>query len=353
MIGENDIYTAAKLFQPARLTLARELRGHAKSELADKIDKSASAIGQFESGRARPDAQTVRELSLALGLPLTFFTRPLRTAPVPVEQCHFRSLRSASQKERRRLIAQGTILNELVSLLEERVELPREQVSAVARTCISVDDIESLAVEVRTRWGLGLGPIPNVMQLLEANGLLVLPIHAGSADVDAFSFWLGGRPCIFLVEHKDSSSRVRFDAGHELGHLVLHPDVVPGDPEMERQANRFASAFLLPKDSFLPECPTRLVWEHFLELKRRWKVSLAALFRRAYDLERITEASYRRAFMMLNRTGQRQHEACEPPIEKPAMIANAIGLISGELSFESIADQLGLSAADLAEAIRQ
>jgi hypothetical protein len=111
-------------------------------------------------------------------------------------------------------------------------------------------------------------------------------------DMDAFSAWHAKRPIVFLIDHKGSTSRLRFGAAHELGHLVMHADVVAGSPELERQANRFASAFLLPRETFLPECPRRLNWPHFYELKRRWKVSVAALVRRAYDLECISEASY-------------------------------------------------------------
>lgn len=263
-----------------------------------------------------------------------------------IDACHFRSLRSASQRERKRLLATGTLLCDLLSFLEERVELPAEQISRVAESPHSTDDIESCAVRVRRAWGLGLGPIPNVVKLLENKGIVVAFIPDDCHEVDAFSAWHDGRPLVFLVKHKESTSRTRFDAAHELGHLVMHADVAAGSPELERQANRFASAFLLPRDSFLPECPRTLNWPLFYELKQRWKVSVAALLKRAHDLECLSEASYRRAFMHLNQTGERRREPHEPLAENATLITQAVEAIADEYQAEDLALALAMPSAD-------
>lgn len=349
-VGSSDLHLAAHLFHPPRLTLARELRGQTKAELAERVGKSAAAISQFEGGSktiCRPDPKTLAALALALGVPLGFFTRKTSDKALHVDACHFRSLRSASQRERRKLLARGSLLCDLLGVLEEHVDLPAEQISCVATTVHSVEEIEEHAVSVRTSWGLGLGPIGNVVNLLESRGVLVTHIPGGCEDVDAFSTWHDGRPLVFLVMEKGSTSRTRFDACHELGHLVMHADVTPGSPELERQANRFASAFLLPRESFLVECPRWLDWEHFYELKRRWKVSVAALVKRAYDLGRLSEPTYRRAYMHLNKTGERQQERDEPPVEMPTLLGNAIDAVGPEITVEDIAATVGMGVADL------
>jgi Zn-dependent peptidase ImmA (M78 family) len=186
-----------------------------------------------------------------------------------------------------------------------------------------------------------------VVKLLESKGIVVALIPDDCQEVDAFSAWHDGRPLIFLVRHKGSTSRTRFDAAHELGHLVMHADVAAGSPELERQANRFASAFLLPRESFLPECPRNLNWPLFRELKQRWKVSIAALLKRAYDLECLSEASYRRAFVHLNQTGERRREQHEPPAEDATLIAQAVAAIADEYSTEDLASALAMPSADL------
>lgn len=354
MIGPGDIHTAARLFHPEQLTLARELRGLTRLEVAAKIGKTPSAVSQFESGRARPDGQTIARLMLALGMPASFFGRTPQAVPfrlIPVEQGHFRSLRSVSQRARRKLLARGSLHCGLLSFLEQQVDLPPERVSALATTADTPPDIEVLAIETRKRWGLGLGPIGSMVNLLERHGVVVLPIDEECREVDAFSLWNDRRPCVFLVVEKGSTSRTRMDAAHELGHLILHADVTAGSPELEQQANHFGSAFLMPRDSFLHEAPRRLNWEHIWELKRRWKVSAAAILRRSHELGTLTEATYRRGFVQLNVAGERRNEPHEPPAEAPVALRKALELLAPEWPLSRLAEHLGLHASDLHELV--
>lgn len=350
-IGKGEVHLAAHMFVPERLTLARELRGCTKAEVAERVSKTAAAIGQFENGRARPDAQTLASIALALGVPVGFFARQQAASLMSIDACHFRSLRSASQRERKRLLATGSLLCDVLGFLDHHVELPAEQVTAVAASVQTIEEIEICATHVRKSWGMGLGPIPNMVKLLESKGTLVAFIPNDCEEVDAFSAWHEGRPLVFLVRHKGSTSRTRFDAAHELGHLVMHADVVAGSPELERQANRFAGAFLLPRDSFLRECPRSLNWPLFHELKQRWKVSLAALVKRAHDLECISEASYRRAFVHLNQTGARRSEPHEPSAEHASLFTQAFAAIADEYSPEDVANALAMPWADVATVV--
>lgn len=346
-VGSSDLHLATHLFSAERLTLARELRGMTKAELAERVQKTAAAVGQFEAGRSRPEAKTVAAIALALGVPVGFFAaRKNATSLLATEQCHFRSLRSASQRDRRRVLATGVLLCDLVAELEEEFEFPSERVSEVAHDAAGTADIEDIAAATRRRWGLGFGPIPHLLRLMESKGILINFVPNVCHDIDAFSTWHVGRPIVFLVEDSQPS-RLRFDAAHELGHLIMHADVTPGSPELERQANRFAAAFLLPKESFLPECPSRLNWEHFYELKRRWRVSVAALVKRAFDLGRISEATYRRAFVQLNARNERVHERFEPDPEVPTMIQAALQEVEADLPVSAIAERLNVAVVDL------
>jgi Zn-dependent peptidase ImmA (M78 family) len=348
------IYSILNQFSPARLTLGRELRGWQKKELAGKVNVSPSAVSQFESGRVRPNKETLLKLSWALGLPLEFFRyRPKGLKSIPTDACHFRSLRASTQQERRRVLAAGTILIELIEYLEEQVEFPSEDISAMAAKTQpqTTAEIESFAGQVRERWKLGLGPIKNMVDLLESHGALIFIIPGHSERLDAFSLWYADRPCIFISSDKGSSSRSRFDLAHELGHLLMHADVIPGNKELERQADAFASAFLLPYESFLPECPRRMNWGdwgHFIELKKRWKTSIAALLYRARTIGCLSEATYRRAFMNLNKQGMRKKEPVEPPPEIPRLIIQAVELLAANGSpIGKIAEELNFNEKDL------
>ncbi len=115
-------------------------------------------------------------------------------------------------------------------------------------------------MEVRVAWELGDGPIANVVGLLERKGVIVSRLPAATDEVDALSCQIGERPFIVLATNKDAADRARFDAAHELAHLLLHEDAQPGDAEVERAAHRFAAEFLAPAASIRRELPNRLDW---------------------------------------------------------------------------------------------
>ncbi|HEY0714795.1 MAG TPA: XRE family transcriptional regulator [Polyangia bacterium] len=345
----NDPHLVAIQFQPVQLKRARELAGYTKTELAATIAKTPSALSQFESGVIRPDAQTLASLSLALGVPVSFFARPSFGDQLDLDACHFRTLRSTSQHRRRQAVRIGELLDEVLRTVEKfGVSLPAERVSSLRRGVSSPEEIEQCAADVRRSWGLGMGPIPRPITLFESNGVRILPLSKACEEVDAFSLWRGPDPVVLLSLAKPAS-RVHFDAAHELGHLVMHDDVQPGSPEAESHADRFASAFLMPKETFLQEAPSRWSFPVFLALKKRWRVSIQAAVVRTYQLGHLSLASYRRAFMYLNHFQLRRQEPDEWILERPQVLRRALALVEKELPASALAAELGLHARFLNE----
>ena len=66
----------------------------------------------------------------------------------------------------------------------------------------------------------------------------------------------------------------------------MHGEQVWGMPEVEKQAHNFVAAFLMPKKEIANELPTRAEWPRLFELKKKWRVSIAALMMRAKPSER-------------------------------------------------------------------
>lgn len=341
-------------FDSTRVTWARERLGITRKELAERIRKTPSAISQIESGSLKPDLRTFIEIANALEAPTSFFIlASFRQRTIELGNCHFRAKRSVSQKERRRSVRIGEQLLELMSILESQgISFPGEKVSSSIHHCQTIDDIEVAATTLRHDWGMGLGPIPNVVQLLESKGVVVLPIYDSCQDVDAFSVWSRSRPCIMLALGK-SASRARFDAAHELGHLILHEEVAPGDSNAEKQADRFAGAFLAPRDAFMRECPKKWDLSAFLRLKSRWKISVQALVRRAYDLGQLSYASYSRAFQDISRRGMRQNEGEEWEIEQPTLIKQALILLKDSITLPQLAEAMSIYPSELHTLLRQ
>lgn len=329
MHGDAAVYVAAENFVPARLTLAREAAGLLQTELAEMIDTTQSAVSQYEDpdGRVKPSPERIARLSLALGVPPAFFTGEVGSRLDP-DRCHFRKRRRARKKEQARVLARGDVVLILSDSLNRLMHLPDPNLDDLQTTVESVEDIETLARRVRDAWDLGRGPLPNVVKLLERHGVFVLEVMADSRDLDAFSAWRDDRPVVFLGTDKGSGTRRRFDLAHELGHLLMHPDCRPGDRQLEREADRFAGAFLLPAETFRRECPSRLSWPHLRALKKRWGVSLAALVYRAGELGIFTQYTVRRANQQLRARGWHLREPDEPELEQPNLFARAIGMLS-------------------------
>ncbi len=270
MNPSSNLQLVAHQFNPDSLKVAREYRGLQKNELARVIDLTPSAITQFESGQSRPNAQTIARMGMVLNFPPSFFAQTEYLRVVSTDQCHFRSLLSSTQIDRRRMVGASSLIRRIVEFADSHVNLPTEQVSkSVVHKPTSAEEIEEAAENLRRRWGLKFGPIPHVVHLLESKGVLIFRLLDDCKKVDAFSLWHQSRPFVFLNTEKGSGSRSRLDAAHELGHLIMHDEYIPGDRRQEDQAFRFAGAFLLPRETFLRECPRRLVWTKFLELKER------------------------------------------------------------------------------------
>ncbi|WP_306457928.1 ImmA/IrrE family metallo-endopeptidase [Streptomyces sp. SA15] len=118
---------------------------------------------------------------------------------------------------------------------------------------------------------------------------------------------LGPGDPIHPAEHRED--RGRFDAAHELGHLVLHgEEQMPHGPQAEAEAHRFAAAFLMPRADILAHVPHGASTSWILQAKRRWKVAAMALAHRLHELGLTTEWQYRTHCVELGRLGDRKSE---------------------------------------------
>jgi Zn-dependent peptidase ImmA (M78 family)/transcriptional regulator with XRE-family HTH domain len=313
-------------FQPSRLRLARLAQGLRTNELAARISVTPAAVSQYENGYARPTPTALARLGLALGVHPRFFETDGTVVALDQAGAHFRSLRAASQHERHRALAHAALCLELTTVLECRLRLPLRDVPSISTPLdAEPSSLDAAAAEVRRRWGLGEGPVGNLVRLLEAHGIVVtrLPLHA--SRVNAFSYDPGTRPVVVLTSDSNDRARARFDAAHELGHVVLHHDADPGDAVLEQQAHRFAAAFLLPSDAIRPELPGRFDLAALLAAKRRWGTSIAALLYRARTLGVMSDASYRRAVTAMSaRYGRRQEPGDLGATEQPELLRRAV-----------------------------
>jgi Zn-dependent peptidase ImmA (M78 family) len=183
-----------------------------------------------------------------------------------------------------------------------------------------------------------------MVRLLEAHGVVVVWLdHDTLGRVDAFCHPHGQRPIVLLNPAKQDKARGRFDAAHELGHLLLHHDTEPGSRMVEQQAHAFAAEFLTPADQIIDELPRRIDWVALHQLKRRWGVSLKALVVRAHTLGRFTTNSYQRALRQLATWGLPEPGSLGKP-ETPVILPRALALLGGPTALPHLATDAGLPA---------
>ena len=323
-------------FSPHRLKAARQARGLTGAALAELVSISRSAISQYERGDKTPSPSVLCAISDKLNLRVNYFFKNQQESNTPV---FYRSLTDATKSSRSRAQRRYEWLREVVIALSDYVEFPDFQLPDFL--CdkpleLTAEDIERLAEQTRRFFGLGDGPISNVVWLLENSGVVVARHHLDSDKLDAFSNWpKSERAFVILGDDKMSAVRSRFDAAHELAHLVLHRKVTHEQLKtkemfrlIEQQANRFAGAFLLPRSTFQIEA-TNLTLNGLLSLKKRWGASVALMIRRCADLEAVSPKSSKRLWINLGRRGWRKSEPFDDVIviEQPRMISRSFALL--------------------------
>jgi Zn-dependent peptidase ImmA (M78 family) len=286
---------------PSRLELARRRRGKTKGDLAAEVRVSPRMLSDYLRGEKSPSERTLQHLSAALEFPVAFFYGSDVEEPL-LDGVSFRSLSTMTARQRDQATGAAAIALRFDDWLRERFELPVPDLQRLR----SVDP-ESAAETVREAWGLGQRRAPDMVHLLEAHGVRVFSLAQECAEVDAFSFWRGEIPYIFLNTQK-TGERSRMDAAHELGHLVMHAHGGPEGRIAEREAQGFAAAFLMPRRSVLADAPRGATVPQILKAKRRWNVAAMNLAYRMRALGLLTEWQARSAYIELTRRGYRDGE---------------------------------------------
>jgi Zn-dependent peptidase ImmA (M78 family)/transcriptional regulator with XRE-family HTH domain len=314
-----------------------------QKQLAKEVVASEALISSCESGKRRPSSDLVEAFAEILGFLPTFFYMPVRDR-FTEEECNFRHRRSTPGRMKSQIRAHATLVGMVIQSLGGHFQFPAVNVPQFAAH--AEDEVEKAAEHTREYWGVGLdAPIWQMGRVLERAGVVVVRHLVQSTKVDAFSR-NGQVAVIFLNNAIESSTRWNFDIGHECGHLVMHRGIQTGDLETEAQADRFASAFLMPRVSFAREfSAVPFSWTHVFDMKRRWHASAAAIIRRAYDLRLITAVKYRQLCQYMSFKGWKKGEPVEPPFQEPELLESALNALgkSVDLSIRDLCKELGFS----------
>jgi Zn-dependent peptidase ImmA (M78 family) len=328
------------MFNPSRLKLARERRGFTKVALAEEVGLTPRRISSYENQGDPPPPSTIEQLAAALCFPTAFFEK---TEPAIVEpdSVSFRSLTRLSARSRDMALAAASLAREVATWMDQRFDLPE----------VDVPDLRDVgpreaAAAVRAEWSIGELPAPNMIHLLEAHGVRVFSLVDECASLDALSMWIEEMPFVFLTSHK-SPERARWDAAHELGHIVLHGGVPPHGREHERQADEFASEMLMPERGVMARTPRFADLGMVRQEKIFWRVSALAFIRRLHDLRVVTDWQYKSLVIEASQAGYRRREG-DIERETSQLIPKVLDVMKSEgVSIADIASDLSIVSSEL------
>lgn len=296
------------MFNVERLELARKRRRFTAKALAEKAHISAVTLSRIVNKLQAPDETTIDGLVRALDYPRSFFFRD-DADPIDASAASFRSLTAMSARERDAALAAGSLAFEVSDWVRARFNLPEADLLDLSHE----RDPATAARTLRQHWGIGDRPIAHMVKLLESKGVRVFSLAENTKNVDAFSCWRDGEPYIFLNTFK-TAERSRFDAAHELAHLVLHKH---GGPQQDRQAEVeaqiFASRFLMPYDDLVAQIPIVMNLNQLIKAKKRWGVSVLALAYSLHKIGRISDWNYRTFCIQINRNYGKSEPHGIPP----------------------------------------
>lgn len=312
-----------------RIKLARSAAGLNQRELADAADVSAMAISKYERGLIVPSSGVLIRLAKVLHVRTEYFLRPIQ---VSLSVTHYRCHPSFSEKQKEVIRANAQEWLERYMEVEDLFggPLPFSLPAGVERRVESLDDIEGVALALRDGWEIGRDAIESVTETLEDRGIKIGLID-GDKDFDAFTLKVNDEAPAIALKRGLPGDRQRFTLAHELAHWILNPSP---DIEIEKAANRFAGAFLVPEPTVRFELGSSerrtLNIAELYSLKHKYGMSMQAWIHRAEELRILPKTEADNLFAAFRLLDWKEHEPDEqvpqeaPPQRMTRMVMRAL-----------------------------
>lgn len=301
-----------------RLQNARKICGLSQGELVERMKKlaaqlpmlykavSSTAIERYENGVMFPEESSIMiTLAAALDTKTDNLTRPF-TVNVDCSQFEFRTKSKLGKK------AKEAIKLKIQQRIEKYVEVERiagiDTKFDVDYSDIEVrtaDDARRVAMKLRNKWGLGLGPIAQPILVLESNGIKVIEVNEDPELFDGTSNVVEGIPVVVIntndrltsnPKHQNTPERQKLTLFHEIGHKVMNIPADVEDKEREKLCNVFASEMIIPSETFKEIFGEKRQMISSWELKdvqREFGISVRALMMKAEQLGVVTTNRYK------------------------------------------------------------
>ncbi|SFB15921.1 Zn-dependent peptidase ImmA, M78 family [Poseidonocella pacifica] len=305
------------------LRLARHLRGFTQTKSAEKLGVAQAVYSRMENDIVEFDDKLISKAATVFEVPVDFFdiTDTVYGPPVSVHtmlrgnsQVTARDVEMITAELNIRLFHLRRFLENVE--LNRTLELPRLDVEMF-------DSPSAIADMVRLHWQMPEGPISNLTRVLERAGIIVGYSDFHGAGVSGVTFAAPGQPPLILLNPNHPADRVRFTLAHELGHLVMHRFPTP---EMESEANEFASVFLFPRKALQEAFRGRKLSLSLLAaLKPEWKMSMQGILYAAQRENIVTKNQAKYLWTQISSRGWKTREPASLDFEHdPASVLPTI-----------------------------
>ena len=327
------------------LLLARESRGRTQAEVASATGVSQGLISMVENGVKSMSPEQAERIAEYLGYPATLFYEP---GPL-------REGKSGCPYHRKRKTLPAKTLDLLDGRMGVRLINARHMLNGLEifgeRTFHTLDPDEfggpeKVAVALRTAWRVPVGPIRDLVALVESAGAIIVMSSFGTHKLFGMSQWTTRDHPLFFLNADTAMEELRWTIAHELGHLTMHATPTSGD--LEEEADAFAGEFLAPRSLILPDLQS-LTFGRLPALKMHWRLSMKALIKRA---EVIGAINRQQAVRLYKQYSARRWNNAEPyplPEEEPTLVREAarVHLDEHHYTMRDLADAVRLQEDEL------
>lgn len=332
------------------ILLARESRGITQKQLAEEIEGlNQGNLSKIEKGLMTIQKDTLAKVSESLDFPTSFFYK--ETQNRYVNSFFYRKRVTISSKEITKLEARFDITRIAIDELLNSVDIPEFSIPSIPLSNTMTP--KDAANRIRVFFGLQRGPINNLINRLEKNGVIIFMLNDVPEKFFGVSMFTNKMQPIMFINEDLSNDCKRFTIGHELGHLVLHLrnlDYLENDSDLDKEANEFSSEFNMPSDDCRGDL-LRLKYSDLPSIKAYWKLSKAAICYRAKSMNFLTESQYKYFMMQLSSSNQRKKEREVVDLDNPTLLNKIIDIHLNDLNYskEELAELTGLSTNDLSD----
>lgn len=304
------------------VTLARDAVGLTQTALAHQSGVSQAFVSKIENGFETPTDDLLERFADACCVPAAFFSQDAEVLGEGLVDLYHKKRLTLPIKPLKKANATANVCRlEAIRLLrtvdfEDATPFPEFPIGEVGSP-------EGAAEAVRALWRVPSGPLPDLIALIEAAGVPVYLVDLGHDKLFAMSMPGTVGRHVIIVNSRLPASTQRFALAHELGHLTMHNGL--SSEEMEREADQFAGALLMPREDIRRDLHA-LRFSALGGLKMKWRVAMSALIYRAHEIGVLDDRRYRNLNIQLSTNpGGRRNEPGEFESETPRLLRHILG----------------------------